>query len=102
MFIKDPEAPFGVKIKVPEMPLWEMYRFACRQRWNKRYNELVAYKEQHGDCNLAERDEDHKQLGGWVKTQRREYSNLMQGKKSAMTEERINKLKGIGFVWRAR
>ena len=78
--------------------VWSAHEY----NWQTRFDELVAYKEQHGNCNVAERDEDHKQLGGWVKTQRKEYSNLMQGKKSAMTEERINKLEGIGFVWRAR
>ena len=41
-------------------------------------------------------------LGAWVATQRTEYRYLNMGKPSQMTDERIEKLKDIGFEWSLR
>ena len=42
--------------------------------WETRFNELVQYKEKHGDCNVPQRQG---QLGTWVDKQR---FNCMKGK----------------------
>ena len=67
--------------------------------WTARFAELVAYAEEHGDCNVPRRFEANKELGHWVKRQRTEYRLLMEGRTSSMTEERIANLNEIGFVW---
>lgn len=38
--------------------------------WKIRYNDLVAYKEQHGDCLVPKKSNTHPQLGIWVMNQR--------------------------------
>ena len=38
----------------------------------------------------------------WVHTQRRQYKLLSDGKKSSMTQKKIDSLNEIGFVWVAR
>ena len=67
--------------------------------WEAQFAELVAYAEEHGDCNVPRRFEANKELGHWVMRQRTEYRLLMEGRRSSMTEERIAKLNEIGFVW---
>lgn len=66
--------------------------------WQDRYNELVEYKEKHGDCNVPHTPEYH-ELWTWVFVQRRMYSIRMSGKKSSMTDHRISQLEKLGFVW---
>ena len=67
--------------------------------WEAKFAELVAYAEEHGDCNVPRRFEANKELGHWVMRQRAQYRLLMEGRGSSMTEERIAKLNEIGFVW---
>lgn len=38
----------------------------------------------------------------WVHTQRRQYKLLLDGKKSSMTQDKIDSLNAVGFVWVAR
>jgi len=42
------------------------------------------------------------QLGEWVGQQRKAYKLKKEGKQSAMTEERMEKLNKIGFTWQLR
>ena len=59
--------------------------------WNQRFQELKDYKKQHGDCNVAKRDEFNPRLGRWIQKQRLH--------KETMLEERKAKLNKIGFQW---
>ena len=61
----------------------------CRS-WETRFNELVQYKAKHGDCNSSA---EQGQLGKWVDTQRTNY------KKGNLSQDRIDRLNGIGFEW---
>ena len=70
--------------------------------WKERYQELIAYKNNHGDCNVPRRFEESKQLGEWVATQRTQYKKFKDGKPSHMTQERIDMLEEIGFEWIVR
>jgi len=69
--------------------------------WNEQFELLKQYKNHHGDClvpkSYTTRDGVH--LGKWVDNQRLQYKNFQKGKKSALTQERIEKLESIGFVW---
>jgi hypothetical protein len=62
--------------------------------WSTRLAELVAYKANHGDTLVPTSNPG---LNKWVYKQREEYRKVKQGKKSFSSEERINKLKEIGF-----
>ena len=67
--------------------------------WNDRYDELVEYKAEHGNCLVPQRYSKNKALGRWVDTQRTQYRLRNEGKHSFLTEERIKKLEDLGFVW---
>jgi len=58
--------------------------------WNLRYNELLLYKEEHGNCRVPI---SYPKLGSWVSVQRVQY------KKGKLSEERTEKLNEIGFEW---
>ena len=61
--------------------------------------ELLAYRQQHGNCNVPKRYTENIALGNWINYQRREYKKYKRGSKSYMTEERIAKLEKVGFAW---
>eukprot|EP00979_Chaetoceros_neogracilis_P008567 scaffold1904_cov280-Chaetoceros_neogracile.AAC.29 len=60
------------------------------EKWESRFRDLAAYKEQHGDC-LVPRNYNGS-FGRWVSTQR----TLFTSKK--IKADRYDKLVGIGFV----
>ena len=61
--------------------------------WRLRFEELKEYKRKHGHCNVPR---SHRKLGYWVQTQRDAYS------KDKISQERINALNKIGFLWRLK
>mmetsp|Transcript_2674 Transcript_2674/g.4167 ORF Transcript_2674/g.4167 Transcript_2674/m.4167 type:complete len:191 (+) Transcript_2674:206-778(+) len=91
--------------------------------WSQRFNELVAYKQVHGNCNVPFDFPDNPPLGFWVSEQRRQRRKLMDGdsnkaktnqsnnsrktgrkrraesQSTALTNERISALEEIGFCW---
>ena len=67
--------------------------------WLIRYEELIAFKQQHGHCNVPTRYVQNKSLGLWVSTQRHQYGLLCKGESSCITAERIAALEKIGFEW---
>jgi hypothetical protein len=68
--------------------------------WQTRYDELIAFKQQHGHCNVPRSYAQNKALGDWVMTQRYHYGLLSKGESSQMTAERIAALEKIGFLKR--
>ena len=58
-----------------------------------RYDELVAYKAEHGHCNVPQRYENNQSLANWVVKQRTAFKN------DNLSEERVGKLNEIGFAW---
>jgi len=68
-------------------------------RWKNRYQQLVAYKLAHGDCNVPKSYAD-KALHSWVRTQREAKKDFDKGKTGCtMTQERVDALNSIGFSW---
>lgn len=67
--------------------------------WIYFYNKLVAYKQEHGSCEVPQRYKDDPALGSWCKNQREYYKNYTKNKASSLTEERIGLLNKIGFAW---
>ncbi|EJK45323.1 hypothetical protein THAOC_36066 [Thalassiosira oceanica] len=60
------------------------------EAWMARFDELVDFKNEHGDCNVPD---SQGPLGAWVNYQRQCY------KEGKMSQERIQFLESIGFVW---
>ncbi|CAJ1945914.1 unnamed protein product [Cylindrotheca closterium] len=67
--------------------------------WQERFNELVEYKQRHGDCNVPCRFEENPTLGMWVKCQRRQYKLYRSNQLSRLTPERFQLLANLGFTW---
>ena len=61
--------------------------------FEKRCRELIAYKEEHGDCNSS--------LGHWCNKMRTAYKKIQKGEetKSDLSQDRIDRLDVIGFKW---
>ena len=72
------------------------WAFSPPASWEQRFDELLAYRQQHGNCNVPQHWKENKQLGKWVNTQR---TQLKRGK---MEVGRKTKLDSIGFVWDAK
>ena len=66
--------------------------------WEERFQQLVAFKELKGHCNVPQHWSENKTLGKWVNSQRKSYSE----KPSCLTQERIQKLEALGFCWKVR
>ena len=72
------------------------------ERWQKCLKALKAYKKKHGDCLVTQYDKHNVKLGYWVSNQRQEYKKWLKGISSRLTQERIDQLNEIDFVWDAR
>jgi hypothetical protein len=66
------------------------------QSWDERSKELVDFKKVNGHTNVPQGSGP---LGNWVSKQRAQYRLLKEGKDSALTIERRDKLEGIGFTF---
>lgn len=69
--------------------------------WSYRFNELVEYRRMYGDTLVPKRY-TNKQLARWVTSMRKAYTNMLENKPHSLTDEKIQKLESIGFVWRVR
>ena len=67
--------------------------------WKQRLQQLKAFKEENGHVKL---NKSNGQLGSWVETQRTEYRFKMEGQHTHLTDERVDELESIGFVWPMR
>jgi len=87
-----------VEVLGPEVSL-ELLRGAittvCLDRlgvlWDERYGQLVAYKNEHGDCNVPTKWPDNPTLALWVVTQR--------AGKDHLSADRVGRLDALGFTW---
>ena len=69
------------------------------QTWYERLNDLIAYKDEHGDMDVPQKYPPNPALGVWVNKQRMEYKNKRKGIRSSMTEVKIRHLENVGFKW---
>ena len=67
--------------------------------WEDRFEQLVAYKEEHGDCKVPQSSGP---LGTWVTNREQEYQKKHRGEKSTLSDDRERKLNDIGFTWQCR
>lgn len=55
--------------------------------------ELMEYREEHGDCRIPKAYAPNKSLANWVRNMRQ------QRKKGKISDERIARLDELGFAW---
>lgn len=66
--------------------------------WEQRFGELIQYKKRFGDTRIPATWPENQQLASWTRSQRGYFRNFVNGKKYAfITEEKIVKLRSIGF-----
>jgi Helicase associated domain len=63
--------------------------------WEHFYAKLVAFRDQHGNCNVPKHFSNNPSLGQWVFDQRKLYNQ----RSSELTFEMIDKLNIINFLW---
>ena len=68
--------------------------------WETRYQDLKAFKEKFGHADVPHEWEECPQLGFWTANMRQQYRYKQLGKKSSLTDSRIDLLNEIGFVWK--
>ena len=66
-------------------------------RWKSKYADFEKFKEEHRECEPE--DDGVHSLGRWVNDQRKNYRWKNRGKPHHITDERIEMLSKIGFVW---
>jgi len=67
--------------------------------WEKTYREIKKFKEEHGHLQIPRTPETSKVLRNWIHTQRSEYRKFVHTKNPQITQERIDKLNEVGFIW---
>jgi hypothetical protein len=67
--------------------------FSNQANWDRRFEKLVRYKRQHGDCRVPQAYKADRQLGIWV-------NNLRKRRDTLSSHERAQ-LDGIDFCWDA-
>ncbi|KAL3801187.1 hypothetical protein ACHAWO_002758 [Cyclotella atomus] len=65
-------------------------------KWTDMYEQLKAFKEVHGHCNVSKKLHPDKALGAFVNTQRRFYNE------KRMSPERIKLLEDLDFCWNTK
>jgi len=79
---------------------WGETRESIAAKWMENFARLQQYKVKHGNCRLPTNfTVDGINLCEWAYTQKKEYGKLRKGTPSAITQERIDQLNGIGFEW---
>ena len=63
--------------------------------WDERFGQLLAYRDRFRHCNVPNTWVENPQLAKWVEHQRR------FRKRDELSEDRVRRLKEIGFVWDA-
>lgn len=67
--------------------------------WQRRYKELIHFRELHGHCMVPQKYPPNRALGKWVHRQRHEFSKEINKESSFLTRKRIDALNKIGFQW---
>jgi len=75
--------------------VWDSYEY----RWQLKYDELVTYCAETGNCCVPCKYDANPELGIWCKTQREQWYRLKRGLSNTLSHDRIKALNSIGFVF---
>ncbi len=70
--------------------------------FEERFAMLLEYKKKHGHCYVPKIYKDNQTLSYWVFRIRALYKERAKGKKTRLTDERLERLKNAGFVFWAK
>uniref|UniRef100_A0A7R9W8J9 Helicase-associated domain-containing protein n=1 Tax=Pseudictyota dubia TaxID=2749911 RepID=A0A7R9W8J9_9STRA len=74
---------------------WDPYSTS----WSLRFDELRAFRRQHGHCSVPRTYKANRALARWVVRQRENRRLARRGQSSGLTEARERALNELGFVW---
>jgi len=80
--------------------VWQVGKRENPSQWDERLQQLVDFNNEFNHTNVPRNYAQNKPLGAWANTQRIQYKLNEKGKPSTLTNERINSLNKLGFVWR--
>jgi len=72
---------------------WRGVRKGDADRWERRFQQLLAYRQRHGNCRVPNKWNEGLPFGHWVHNQR------AFKKAGRLSPERIRRLEEIGFQW---
>lgn len=75
------------------------FRAYQAENWTEKFEELIEFRAQHEHCNVPNSFPENMALAQWVKRQRYQYKLKLDKKRSTMSDERIQALEEVGFVW---
>jgi hypothetical protein len=75
------------------------FRSFQAENWTGKFEELLDFRLKHGHCLVPYVFAENSSLAEWVKRQRHQYKLKDEDKHSALSEDRIEALETIGFVW---
>jgi len=70
--------------------------------WEVRFIELLEFVVENSHAQVPIKWERNIKLSNWVSAQRQEYKSKQKGRYSRLTQDRIELLNNIGFVWEAQ
>jgi hypothetical protein len=88
-------------ICLPQQDSSDETRFRSSEcgQWAEKHEKLCLLFQQKGHCLVRRGHQQNVALARWVKRQRYQCKLKLEGKSSTMTDERIQALESIGFVW---
>jgi hypothetical protein len=75
------------------------FRAYQAENWTEKFEELLLFRREHGHCLVPNSFPENQALAQWVKRQRYQYKLKVENKRSTMSDERVNALDRVGFVW---
>ena len=72
------------------------------EAWEYRYKQLQEFYSRHGHSNVPNHYALNPKLGNWCMNQRTYYKRRYRGEMSSLTEERIQLMEDLGFIWNYR
>lgn len=75
--------------------IWDAFNHA----WEQKYDELCMFVAVNGHAAIRSRRKGYDPLARWAEIQRQNYRKRMNGEKTTLTKERVDKLERIGFIW---
>lgn len=80
----------------------EKTRKSHEERWNEMIEELKSFRKKYGHTEIPQEYEENPQLGRWVMNQRTFYRMNQLGIYTTLSEDRIQQLEDLDFVWGVR
>eukprot|EP00980_Cylindrotheca_fusiformis_P021155 scaffold8128_cov60-Cylindrotheca_fusiformis.AAC.7 len=94
-----PESPLESDSEsVSDGPRYHTHGNCDSKKWNEIFDNLIAFKEEHGHCRVPQHYKPNIYLSQWVKRQR----YYRKHRPELLSESRIQKLDELGFVWDAQ